>query len=156
MICNEVTSFKRVPALLLLVIMLIMLPAALLSAADQAPGYGLPESRHGGYFGRAGTYDVYHYEIVRIDAQNLQLYVYDENAQPINIIGISARWRVAPGTAQSFAGQFDPNPSGEFYSAFITEPYDEPLHILVEVMKLGVWVPVEFHIPAKPAAGDKP
>ena len=101
---------------------------------------------HGGFFGDAG--DLYHYELVVEQPEHLKLYLYDEKVKPLKVDGLPARWTLLgdDSTAQE-TGRFAASRDGEFFWTTFRKPASEILHILVEVEKKNVWVPMEFYVP---------
>lgn len=135
----------------------VLLGVLALTAAAWAQPVSLPEGehaedliehkpRHGGYFGDAG--DLYHYELVVEEAQQLRLYVYDENVRPLKVGSLPARWTLlAEDSSPEGSGRFAASAAGEFFWMTFKRPAAEVLHILVEVEKHGQWVPMEFYVP---------
>jgi len=101
--------------------------------------------RHGGYFGDAD--DIFHYELVLEDGNQLTFYVSSDHNEPINVAKMHARWTADPGESREPFGFFHPTEDG---SAFKTElPWIEAGYydLDVAVAKDQGWVAMEFQIP---------
>lgn len=112
----------------------------------EGPSEGHEERpHHGGYFGDAGN--LYHYEVVLESDRAVRLYLYDEEAKPMKVTGIPARWTVSPDDPNPVRGEFREGEQGEFYEAEVPRPASPLLHLKVEARRKGDWVPLEFFIP---------
>jgi hypothetical protein len=107
--------------------------------------------RHGGYFGDAD--DIYHYELLLEGANRLVLYVNDELNAPLDTRDLEARWTLNPDASEPTAGRFTPSEDGATLLASLPASLlDDPVHVMVEVIKDGAWVGMEFFLPAPPPA----
>lgn len=104
------------------------------------------EAKHGGYFGDAAN--IYHYELLTDFTDEIKLYLYDEEARPLLVHGLPARYTIYdPEQKPLFIGPFKESERGDFYMTPFPSVPLELLHILIEVKKNDEWVPYEFLIP---------
>ncbi len=110
-------------------------------------GYHDHAAAHGGYFGDAGN--LYHYEVLLEEGRGLKLYLYDEEARPMKVTKVPARWTISPDGENPVQGPFQEGEEGEFYRGELPANGAGDLHLLIEVEKAGKWVPLEFYLPEK-------
>jgi len=102
--------------------------------------------RHGGFFGDAD--DVYHYEVLLEPGNHLMLYVNDELNRPMDVRGLEGRWILNPDDPEPSTGVFVPSADGVYLLATLPSTQTAPVHIKVAVLKNGMWVEMEFFLPA--------
>lgn len=118
-------------------------PAAQASADITAAEYHKP--RHGGLFGDAD--DVYHYEVLLNDKQQLVLYVNDAWNRPLNVRDLAGRFRLDPDSKKPKEGSFSASPDGAYLIGNLPPTQSDPVHVEVSVRKGQIWAPMEFYIP---------
>jgi len=102
--------------------------------------------RHGGLFGDAE--DLYHYEVVLESVNRLILYVNDELNQPLDVRTLKGRWTLNPDSQTPTTGPLAASEDGsQFVARLPAESNTTSLHVLVEVLKDGQWVGMEFVLP---------
>ena len=105
---------------------------------------GEHRARHGGQFGDAD--DLYHYELVLDEPNQLRLYVNDERNRPLNVRLLQGRWTLEPDQAHPVTGNFTPSIDGAYFSATLPALTHDPVHVEVTVQKGSLWVPMEFFL----------
>jgi len=103
------------------------------------------QARHGGYFGDAD--DLYHYEVL-FEGSRVILYVNDELNRPLDVLPLEGRWVLNPDDPVPVTGTFDAEDSGRYFYSDLPIETDAPsAHLKVEVLKDGIWAPLEFFLP---------
>jgi len=101
--------------------------------------------RHDGFFGDAD--DLYHYEVLVEAPNRLILYVNDEFNQPLDTRQLIGRYVLAPDAETPIVGDFTPSDEGQFFVATLPAVSPNPIPVLIEVLKAGQWVGLEFSLP---------
>lgn len=101
--------------------------------------------RHGGFFGDAD--DIYHYEVLLNEKQQLVLYVNDAWNRPLNVRGLTGRWKLDPDENRPQQGEFSASSDGAYFIADLPPTQTDPIHVEVSVRKGQLWAPMEFYIP---------
>ena len=108
---------------------------------------GEHRARHGGQFGDAD--DLYHYELVLDEPNQLRLYVNDERNRPLNTRLLQGQWTLDPDEPSPRSGSLTSSIDGGYFLASLPPMTTDSLHVEVAVLKGPVWARMEFFLPVQ-------